>query len=293
MEIFLNVLQGAYAYLLIFQILVVSLLFLVLCWLVIKRTKEAALMPPGPLPFNASERANPMLADTATAFQTLAAESAAGLGTPTAVPTATTAAFTADSVSANPSLTAQPTGAVTPTVQGQVPSAAFTSSELSRDLEQKLSQLELEKLQNKQVIEESKGLQDKVKFLESKLLEYEILQEEIGALSALKHENEQLKRKLVESGLPVPMSSAAREILAKDPAIDGPEVISPVETPAEPLAALPHAPAAEPSAVVPETQEVSGDASIENLEKLLDKIDELTKDGDPASPGRPSPLLDR
>ena len=37
-------------------------------------------------------------------------------------------------------------------------------------------------------------LTDKVKFLESKLIEYEILQEEIGALSTLKMENEKLRQ---------------------------------------------------------------------------------------------------
>ncbi|MCB0405960.1 MAG: hypothetical protein KDD51_14355 [Bdellovibrionales bacterium] len=40
------------------------------------------------------------------------------------------------------------------------------------------------------------AFKDKIKYLESKLLEYEILQEEIGTLSGLKMENEHLKNKL-------------------------------------------------------------------------------------------------
>jgi hypothetical protein len=43
MEIFAQVLQGSYAYLLIFQIILVSTLFLVLVGLIIRRTKEAAV----------------------------------------------------------------------------------------------------------------------------------------------------------------------------------------------------------------------------------------------------------
>lgn len=39
----------------------------------------------------------------------------------------------------------------------------------------------------------ARALTEKVKFLEAKLLEYEILQEEIGSLSTLKVENEKLK----------------------------------------------------------------------------------------------------
>lgn len=42
------------------------------------------------------------------------------------------------------------------------------------------------------------ALVDKIKYLESKLLEYEILQEEIGQLSNLKNENESLRAKVQE-----------------------------------------------------------------------------------------------
>ena len=53
MEIFLKILQGSYAYLLIFQVLVVSLLMLASIWLVIRRTQEAGIgiepsLPPMP-----------------------------------------------------------------------------------------------------------------------------------------------------------------------------------------------------------------------------------------------------
>lgn len=45
--------------------------------------------------------------------------------------------------------------------------------------------------------EQAVVFKEKVKYLEAKLLEYEILQEEIGSLSALKIENERLKEVVV------------------------------------------------------------------------------------------------
>ncbi|MBI3294005.1 MAG: hypothetical protein HYZ71_04670 [Deltaproteobacteria bacterium] len=47
------------------------------------------------------------------------------------------------------------------------------------------------------LVEVNRTLTDKVKYLEAKLLEYEILQEEIGSLSTLKVENEKLRETLV------------------------------------------------------------------------------------------------
>ena len=65
MEIFLKIIQGSYAYLLIFQILVVSMLFLALVWLVIRRTQEAAAMASAPsftpAPVDAVQMAAPPL----------------------------------------------------------------------------------------------------------------------------------------------------------------------------------------------------------------------------------------
>ncbi len=64
-------------------------------------------------------------------------------------------------------------------------------------LREKLAQLEADNNKNRVLADENKTLREKVRYLESKLLEYEILQEEIGTLSALKLENEKLKEEIV------------------------------------------------------------------------------------------------
>jgi hypothetical protein len=67
------------------------------------------------------------------------------------------------------------------------------------------------------VFNEKKNLEDKVKFLESKLLEYEILQEEISTLSALKIENEKLKQKVQQMGGELSPADKIEEKLIFDP----------------------------------------------------------------------------
>lgn len=62
----------------------------------------------------------------------------------------------------------------------------------------KIKSLEEENEKNKLEKSDSSGVQDKVRYLETKLLEYEILQEEISTLSSLKNENEQLKLRIQE-----------------------------------------------------------------------------------------------
>ena len=75
--------------------------------------------------------------------------------------------------------------------------AAGTSVELT-ELQIKYKVLETENTKLQTGKTDSVALQEKVKFLESKLLEYEILQEEIGALSSLKVENEKLRKEFTE-----------------------------------------------------------------------------------------------
>jgi hypothetical protein len=63
---------------------------------------------------------------------------------------------------------------------------------------------------------ESEGLKDKVRYLESRLMEYEIVQEEISNLGALRSENEKLKEELMKlsaapSGGPAAASSESVE----------------------------------------------------------------------------------
>jgi len=102
---------------------------------------------------------------------------------------------------------------------------------------------------------DARPLQEKVKFLESKLLEYEILQEEISTLGQLKIENEKLKSDLVRlerdlssfTGTPPPAGTAAP------------------------------APGIEPSAMHDPTKTLEGDPT---LGGLLEKIEGLVKPKD-------------
>ena len=69
-------------------------------------------------------------------------------------------------------------------------------SALVLELEQRCAHLIAENQSFAGIKAEYTALQEKIKFLESKLLEYEILQEEIGTLSMLKLENEKLKKEI-------------------------------------------------------------------------------------------------
>ena len=75
-----------------------------------------------------------------------------------------------------------------------------------------------------------KTLQEKVKYLESKLLEYEILQEEIGTLSALKMENEHLRKQLAARGQTPVVPAVPPGTVPEPPAV-------PVTPPASTMAA--------------------------------------------------------
>lgn len=131
MNSFFGVLQGSYAYLLIFQIVVVTGLLLVLLWLIARRIREVG--QPETVP---------------------------------AVPDATLSAL------------------------------SKAQSEKILGLETQIQELEKGGAGLVQLKEKNKALSDKVQYLEQKLLEYEILQEEISTLSVLKLENEKLKGQL-------------------------------------------------------------------------------------------------
>ncbi len=140
MNSFFGVLQGSYAYLLIFQIVIVTTLLLFLLWLIARRLRETGVPETGG-------------------------------------------------------------GGGTTVVQDQ------TIVKLSREQAQKIEALERQVAELDQgsanlvqATEKSKASEDKVKYLEQKLLEYEILQEEISTLSVLKIENEKLKAQVIELG---------------------------------------------------------------------------------------------
>jgi hypothetical protein len=154
----------------------------------------------------------------------------------------------------------------------------------------------MEKL--KALAAEAQDLKEKVKYLESKLLEYEILQEEIGTLTALKLENEHLKQELGHFQQQPQMAAPTVAVAVEPPAPVVPEpphprlepeptmAVAPEAAPPEPnveatLAELgqipgasvvmtPAEPTPEPPAPAPAEDATSG------LEGLLKQIDELT-----------------
>jgi len=72
------------------------------------------------------------------------------------------------------------------------------------ELQLKIVALEESKVSTDALGDENRVLNEKLRYLESKLLEYEILQEEIGTLSMLKEENEHLRRQINAAGLSEP-----------------------------------------------------------------------------------------
>lgn len=202
MEIFLNhVLQGAYAYVVVGLILVVSALSLLLIGLIIERTKEMASLVTEqavPVPMKAAEPEEP---EWKTKFAALEAE----------------------------------------------------NESLKKSEKEKISLLE------------------KVKYLESKLLEYEILQEEIGTLSTLKLENERLKSGLMQKQPKEPVVATASAVTAPE-VVEGakkePKIMKTTEPP--------------PQVTVAPTVSALKDASTkkaaqDEIEDLLQQIDELTQ----------------
>lgn len=254
MDIFLRVLQGAYAYLLIFQIIIVSLLMLVLLWLIVRRTREAA--------------ANSRVEQNANT--SIEAAVPASVGSPDVA---------TEAAAPNPA----------------IPAAGESVDELKKNLSD--SQAELGKAG--QGGEEVKSLQEKIKYLESKLLEYEILQEEIGTLSALKLENEELKKKItLGGGAPAETSPPPSEPVLTEPTLSDPTPVPQqvFDAPAEPPAPAEAAPAPEIAAEPPPAPEPiaevaaaeaapaaapTKDEGPAELQSLLAQIDELTKDQPP------------
>ena len=126
---------------------------------------------------------------------------------------------------------------------------------------------------------DAQALKEKVKFLESKLLEYEILQEEIGALSGLKIENEKLKKELMQKG---PEGKTAAPAKPEAPAKPAPVAAPPPTVPSpEPLPEA-NTPAPPGSAGIFDTGQpasaealAEGEKAAKGLESLLAQIDDL------------------
>lgn len=102
-------------------------------------------------------------------------------------------------------------------------------------------------------------LNDKIRYLESRLMEYEIVQEEISSLGTLRDENEQLKKELFEI-------KKASQLNASAPS-----------APAAPAQALNDAPSAPPdaSAAAAQAPHSEDPESAVQLDTILKKLDEI------------------
>ena len=152
----------------------------------------------------------------------------------------------------------------------QVPSAAAVSGEGGKELVEEISKLkgELEKKQ-KQIeeiknspaaaaapaggmsSEEKSGLEAKLKELQAKLAEYEIISEDIADLSFYKEQNAKLQKELeaAKGGAPAP-AAAAGTVSTPPPAEDAaPPSVAPAPTPPEVPAPPSEAPAPTPPEV--------------------------------------------
>lgn len=212
-----SLLQGGYAYLLIFQIVVVSSLFLLLIGMVLKRMK--------------------------TEVGQIAAMPDIGAGTPTA--------------------------------------AAANVAELE-ELKAKYAVLEEEmKKGGGTASPDTTAMQEKIKFLESKLLEYEILQEEIGSLSTLKNENEKLKKDLLS------IQSATNQISTQEVPAE-PKMVVPTDAPPATPEVVASAPAEPPGTDNPPTTppppaDEAKPSTDQNLDGLLKEIDALSAQSNQAA----------
>ncbi len=125
--------------------------------------------------------------------------------------------------------------------------------------------------------EETKALQEKVKYLESRLLEYEVVQEEISTLGQLRAENEKLKQDILK--FQASLGGAASEPTKVTEAATAQASVTEVK-PAESAAST----ASTPS---PET------ASPDQLNAILKGLDDLTASAtaaaEAAAAAEPSP----
>lgn len=222
------------------QVLIIAGLLLSLVWFLIDRMKHAPVeveeKPTAPIA-GAEEQA-PVVTAVAAGAPVLTEAAPPPQAAPPAVPIAI-GEPTAEGSSANPS-----SSEAVPAAATQSNPSALSAEEAAAK-EQALASLN----------EESAGLKDKVKYLESRLMEYEIVQEEISSLGALREENEKLKSELFK--LQGGSVAAKADVLVA--ATASPDVLAPAEP------TIP--PSAEPS---PSAQ---GEGQIDNI---LKKLDELT-----------------
>lgn len=199
MNSFIRSLPGSYAYLLVFQIVIVTVLLLFLLWLIARRLREV----PAPEP--------------------------AGVAVPD---------------------------------ESMIRLSREQATKIEA-LENQVAELDKGGATLVQAAEKNKALEDKVRYLEQKLLEYEILQEEISSLSLLKVENEKLKAQVLSlGGSPVPSRAAAPA-----PGAPAPEKQSPLSVSLDP-------PGLKPFEDTP--AEKAANLGQDDIDGLIAKIDNLS-----------------
>lgn len=213
MEPLFEILRGPYAYLLIAQIVIVAMLCLTMVWLIFQRLRETA-NEPQPVATDAAA-ASAVTAEAANAAKTpkpvagAAASTPAPSKTPAAAPSSDATTTSPPSEPAGPTPTAEAlaesqepalpgplTSESGPTLSGLPPvSLAANADELASAAN---SAPPPDPGAAADPTEEAAALRDKVRYLESKLLEYEIVQEEISTLGTLKNQNEELKQQIAQ-----------------------------------------------------------------------------------------------
>lgn len=195
-------LDGGYAFLLSAQILIITGLMASLLWLSFRRLKEAHT-PYGVIMAGARGQVAGTSAPHAEGEGVIAQTITDNTDTPQ--PESTGSASTVVTYNLN-SQTADADSAAQNTSTGKLVSGGQAYG-VAAGLEQKIKDLSHENENLRLLSSESQSLKEKVKFLESKVIEYEIIQEEMSILPMLKAENERLKKEL--GAVQAPTSSQA------------------------------------------------------------------------------------
>lgn len=119
--------------------------------------------------------------------------------------------------------------------------------------------------QTKALNDENSALRDKVQYLESRLMEYEIVQEEISTLGQLREQNEALRKQVIALGAQPAIVQTAAPVA---------EVSTPTPAPAPVAAPAPAAPAVETT--VASAPAAAGQGQ-DQLDSILSQLDKLTE----------------
>lgn len=259
MELFSDVITGPYAFLVTLQILIICGLLLAFVWLMIQRARDLAEKDaPGKLAEPAATVAAPAPVVAATPAAAMPPDPVV-VAPPVEAPVV--AAPIAEAapppvVEASPVITE--VSAPSPVQDTAAPVVEMASPVAPA------SPIAMEsQATTPATADEATALKDKVRYLESRLMEYEIVQEEISALSQLRVENEKLKEELLKAQGGKPPSVGAPPSEPKPEATVGPRMTPPVQDPS----GIP--PAAQPNPVL-------SSVSSGQIDSILKKLDEIT-----------------